>query len=284
MNARAEAERTPWLGGKRIRAYNPTIVSIVLLVVMISALPLALVDPMQLGVPSGVLFFASFAGALVLRFRALRALRLNNGAVGLMTRGEDAPAVTTLQAAVSGGFGRDVVAMSLHNLGVIALRSLDVEGAIALQRAAVDVDRGFRFRWQPKVATEYARAQLAFALAASGRGANALDEAAVLLELGARDTTPLAIAFSARARALVAACRERFDETIDVLDEERALLRNVLPLNDAVLCEALLACALERLGDVHRGVARAHSPVLADDQARAYVARVFPAAAHVLVS
>ena len=279
MNAFAAAERTPWLAGARIRSYNPAVAALVLVVAMISALPLGLADPEHLALPGFGLFVFGFGGALVLRFRAIRALRINNGAVALMTRGEETAAASAFRAAASSRFGRDVVAMSLHNLGVLALRSLDLEGAALLQRAAIAAGEGFRLPWVPSYAADFARAQLAFVLAATGSGAE-IDEAASLLERTKPPDAPLAVAFSARARALLATRRDDFERTVAVLDEERALLRNVLPLNDAVLCEALHAYALSRLADA----SRPFSPVLADDQARAYVRRILPDAESVLVS
>jgi hypothetical protein len=278
VTAYAEAERTKWLAGARIRAYNATALLLVLVGAMLAALPLALVDPARLALPGLALFVFGFGGGLVLRFRAIRALRVNNGAVALMTRGEDAAASSAFRVAASGYFGRDVVSMSLHNLGVLALRSLDLPSAAALQRAAVAAAAGFRFPWQPSYAADFARAQLAFVLAATD--ASALDEATSLLRGTKPLAAPLAIAFAVRARALIAARREDFDETAAILDEERALLRNVLPLNDAVLCEALHSYALTRLADP----ARPPQPVLADDVARAYVKHIFPAAESVLVA
>ena len=278
-----EAEKTPWIGGKRIRAYDAGLTSLGLLVAMIVALPLGLFDPQAFALPALALFVLGFAGALLLRVRALKGLRLNNGGVAQMTRGEDVAASTAFRAAATSIYGRDVVAMSLHNLGVLALRSLDLPSAVALQRAARAAGRGFRLPWQPSYAAEFAGAQLAFALAASGGDAE-LDEAAALVDADKPPSAPLAIAFAARARALLLARRGRFEETVDVLDGERALLRNVLPLNDAVLCEALLSYALLRLDDALRGAPRAHSPVLADDPARAYVKLIFPACEAVLVA
>ena len=275
--AYAEAERTPWLGGARIRAYDALALVLFFLVAMITALPLGLAAPESFVLPAIALFVFGFAGALVLRRRALRSLRLNNGGVALMVRGEDAAAAAEFRRATSGRFARDVVAMSLHNLGVLALRALDLPSAVALQRAALAASNSLRFPWQPNFGGELARTQLAFALAACGQ-ARDLDEASALVE-GEGSTplvSPLAIAFAARARALVASRRDRFEAAVRILDEEHALLRNVLPLNDSVLCDALLAHALARLG-------RPHSPVLADDAARAYVTRIFPAAAEVLV-
>ena len=278
-----EAEKTPWLAGKRIRAYDATLASLALLAAMIVALPLGLLDPQAFALPGLGLFVLGFAGALLLRVRSLGGLRLNNGGVAMMTRGEDVAAAASFRGAATAVYGRDVVAMSLHNLGVLALRSLDLPSAIALQRAARAAGRGFRLPWQPSYAAEFAGAQLAFALAATG-GEAELDESAALVEAEKPPSSPLAIAFAARARALLLARRGRFEETIEVLDQERALLRNVLPLNDAVLSEALLSYALLRLDDAYRGAPREHSPVLADDQARAYVKRIFPECEAVLVA
>jgi len=164
---------------------------------------------------------------------------------------------------------------------VLALRSLDLPSAIALHRAAIAASDGFRFRWQPNLPADLARAQLAFVLAASGED---LEGARAALTAAKQTTSPLAIAFTVRAQAMLAARQGKFDEVVDILDGERALLRNVLPLNDAVLCEALGSYALVRLGNTYRGAARASQPVLADDLARAYVRRMLPEAETVLVS
>ena len=278
---RQEAERTPWLHGERVRRYNPTLALLALLVPAVAAVPVALVDP-ERSWPIAMLLVASvFAGLMVLVRRTVRGVRLNNGAVALMTRGEDLGAANGFRAVVRGFFGRDIVGMSLYNLGVLALRSLDLPSSIALHRAAIAASGGFRFRWQPNLPGDLSRAQLAFVLAASGTD---LEEARAALDAARQATAPLAIAFAVRARAMLAVRRGRFEEAIDVLDGERALLRNVLPLNDAVLCEALAAYAVARLGNTYRGAARASQPVLADDLARAYVRRILPEAETVLVS
>jgi hypothetical protein len=276
-----EAEQTPWLRGERVRRYNPTLVLLGLLIPAVAALVLELEDPDRMWPIALLLVAAAFAGLLALSRRAVRGVRLNNGAVALMTRGEDLGASNAFRAVVKGFFGRDIVGMSLYNLGVLALRSLDLASSISLHRAAIAAGDGFRFRWQPNLAADLSRAQLAFVLAASGEQ---LEEAASSLEAGKGATSPLAIAFAVRARAMLAARRGRFEEVLDVLDGERALLRNVLPLNDAVLCEALASYAVARLGNTYRGGARVAQPVLADDLARAYVRRMLPEAETVLVS
>jgi hypothetical protein len=279
----AEAERTPWIGNARIRRYNPTLALLLLLVPTLAAVPVVLEDVGRLFPVAVLLLLVALVGLVVISRRAVRGVRLNNGGVALMTRGEDLGAANTFRAVVRGFYGRDIVGTSLHNLGVLALRSLDVPSAIALHRAAIAVGGGFRFKWQPNVPTELARSQLAFVLAAAG-GDEALREADATLEAGREAISPLPIAFAVRARAMIAARRGKFDEVVDILDAERALLRNVLPLNDAVLCEALESYALLRLGNTYRGASRASSPVLADDAARAYVRRVLPEAEGVLVS
>jgi len=277
----AEAERTPWLQGQRIRRYNPTLALLALLVVAMAALPVVLEDPERLWPIAMLLAATALGGLVLLGRRTIRGVRLNNGAVALMTRGEDLGASNAFRLVVRGSFGRDVVGMSLHNLGVLALRSLDLPSAIALHRAAIAAGDGFRFRWQPNLPADLARAQLAFVLAASGED---LEGARAALTAAKQATSPLAIAFTVRAQAMLAARQGKFDEVVDILDGERALLRNVLPLNDAVLCEALGSYALVRLGNTYRGAARASHPVVADDLARAYVRRMLPEAETVLVS
>lgn len=278
-----KAEQTPWLAGQRVRLYNPTVAVLSLLVPTLAAVPVVLEDPLRLW-PIAFLFLGvAVAGLVALGRRATRGLRLNNGAVALMMRGEDLGAANAFRAAVHGFFGRDIVGMSLSNLGVLALRALDLPSAIALQRAAIAAGRGFRFRSQPSLATDLARVQLAFALAANGQGAD-LDEAAALACATEEAASPLAMALAVRARAMIAAKRGRFDEVLAIFDGDRALLRNVLPLNDAVLVDALESYALGRLGSTYRGGARAPHPVLADEPARAYVKRTMPAAESVLVS
>lgn len=282
MKAFDDAAKTPWLAGDRVRLYNPTLAVLSLLVPTLAAIPLVLGDPERLWPVAMLLLLVAVGGLVALGRRATRGVRLNNGAVALMTRGEDLGAASTFRAVARGWFGRDVVGMSLHNLGVLALRSLDVTSAVALQRAAVAAGRGFRFRWQPSLPTDLARAQLAFALGAAGTDED-LREADAVLAAGKDATGAQPIAFAVRARALVAARRGKHEEVVAILDEERALLRNLLPLNDAVLCEAMESWALGKLGGVYRGASRAQHPVLADDAARAYVKRVLPEAETVLV-
>jgi len=279
-DAMAAAERTPWLASTRVRRYNPLLALSLLFIPAIAALPMTIVDSEHLWPIAMLLVVLAFAGLVLVGRRAMRGTRINNDAVALMIRGDDVAASAAFKEVVSGFFGRDIVAMSLHNLGVLALRSIDLPSAIALFRASLAAGAGFRFRWQPNVVAQLSHASLAFVLAA---GSEAFDEAAGELEKEEM-TSPLAIAFAARARAMIAARRAELERVVDVLDAERALLRNVLPLNDAVLCEAMLSHALSRLGGSYRGAPRASQPVVADDSARSYVRGLLPEAEAALVS
>jgi hypothetical protein len=280
----AAAEATTWLRDARIRAYNPTLALVLLLVPPLAVIPIAFLDAERFWPFAFAAALTTFFALLGLGRRATRGVRLNNDGVAMMTRGEEVGAAQSFREAIIGLYGRDVVGMSLQNLGVLALRALDVPSAIVLERAAIAAGRGFRFRWQPSLPTELARIQLAFMLAATNEQKESLDEAAALLEAAKATTMPMAIAFAARAHAVLALRRGELEAAIGILDEERALLRNVLPLNDGVLCEAMISFALLRSNDTYRGASRSHSAVLADEQARLYVRRLLPEAEAVLVS
>jgi hypothetical protein len=286
------AEQTPWLNGARIRAYNPTLALVFLVAMLVFGFLFVLEDIERFWPLAYAEAVGGFLALFVLGRWGIRAMRINNGAVALMTRGEELAAAGAFRAVVCGFYGRDVVGMSLHNLGVLALRKLDLSSAITLHRAALVVLSGFRFRWQTSIAQELARSQLAFVLAVAqadgpaegGTSQAQLDEAGALLDATKASAIPQVIAYATRARAMVALRRGKLEDVVATLDEERALLRNLLPLNDAVLSEAMTSYALMRLGDAYRGAARPHASVLADDQARAYVRRIAPELDVVLAS
>ena len=128
-------------------------------------------------------------------------VRLNNDAVALIAAGEMDRAADKLRVATSGFFSRDIVTMALYNLGIIAVRSGDASSAKALFRASVASASGLRFKSAPDLYSGLSRAQLAFMLAVT----NELDEAeTVVAQIDERTTSPLGIAFGARARAAVA--------------------------------------------------------------------------------
>jgi tetratricopeptide (TPR) repeat protein len=210
-----------------------------------------------------------------------KGVRLNNDAVVLITIGDTERARDKLRAAVSGVFPRDVAAMALFNLGIIAMRERDLDSAKKLLRESVDTSSGFRLARATALYEGLSRAQLAFTQAVTGE----LDAAdATLAHQGAPRPSPLGVAFATRARAALALKRGRFDDVVSLLDGERPLLRNALSLQDAILAEAMRAYALSRLGDGYRAAARATAPIYADDLARAYVRSMLPETEPMLVS
>ncbi len=208
-------------------------------------------------------------------------VRLNNDAVALISRGDDEAARLKLHAAVKGFFPRDVVTMSLYNLGILALREQNIADAIPRFREAVAAASGVRLRHAPDLYSGLARAQLAFALAVTGEIAEA---ERVAVEMTARRVSPLALAFGTRARATIALRKGLFEEVIQILDDERALLRNALSLHDAVLCEAMRAYAISRASYTYRKASHTSAPIYADDLARAYVRSMLPETEPMLVS
>jgi len=210
-----------------------------------------------------------------------KGVRLNNDAVLLITRGDLEHANAKLRTAVSGVFPRDVVAMALFNQGVVAVRTRDLETAKARFRESVAMSGGFRLTRARGLYEGLSGAQLAFSCAVTGE----LDEAEACLSRldGPGRASPLAVAYAARARATLALKRGKLEDVVAILDGERALLRNALAQNDAVLSEAMRAYALSRLGDAYRAAARTTAPIYADDLARAYVRSMLPEVEPVLV-
>ncbi len=278
-----DATATPQAGGIVIHRFNPTLALFVLTIgaTTITALAVALMAS------AGRVAFAGFAllaWAIVhllyiwiVSARQRRGVRLNNNAVAMLGAGDDLHAVASLRSAIGDFYPRDIVAMSLYNLGIVATRERDVPSATKLFRASVAASTGPRIS-RADLYAGLSRAQLAFTLAITGE----LDEAeSIASDPGA---SALAVAFGARARAAIALKRGRFEEVVTILDGERALLRNALSLQDAILAEAMRAYALSRLGSSYRGVAHASAPIYADDLARAYVRSMLPETEPMLVS
>ncbi len=271
----------------RIRRYNPTAIwlgivlvttglaSVLLFVLGLASKP-ELVIVMLLGWA-----IANLVALWTFGDRQRKGVRLNNDAVALICSGDTERAKEKLHAAIGGLHSRDVVTMALYNLGIIAVRAGDVASAKEAFRASVAAASGLRFKSTPDLYSGLSRAQLAFTLAISGE----LDGAeACVAGIDERTTSPLGIAFGARARAALALRRGRFEEVVALLDAERTLLRNALSLHDAILAEAMRAYALSRLGDAYRAAARATAPIYADDLARAYVRSMLPETEPMLVS
>jgi hypothetical protein len=271
----------------KLRGYNATLV-LLAIVGVTTAIACAAVVAFGLAGRFELVVFALLGWAVTclvaawaLGGKRREGVRLNNDAVVLITRGDIEGASAKLRTAVSGIFPRDVVAMSLFNQGVVAVRTRDLETAKARFRESVAMSSGFRLTRAPSLYEGLARAQLAFACAVTGE----LDEAAACLGHleGPGRASPLALAFAARARATVALKRGQFEDVVAILDGERALLRNALTQNDAVLSEAMRTYALSRLGDAYRAAARTTAPIYADDLARAYVRSMLPEVEPVLV-
>lgn len=279
-----EAERTSQAGNVAIRRFNPTLL-VLAFTGIVTTFAALVVFAMATARRADLAIFALLGWAILhLLFvwtyaaRQRRGVRLNNNAVAMLGGGDDMHAVASLRSAIGDLYPRDIVGMSLYNLGIVAMRALDSTSAKKLFRASVAAATGFRMKGSADLYSGLARAQLAFALAITGE----LDEAeGYALEPGA---SALAVAFSARARAAIALRRARFEEVVAILDAERALLRNALALQDAILAEAMRAYALSRLGNTYRGVATMHAPIYADDLARAYVRSMLPEVEPVLVT
>jgi tetratricopeptide (TPR) repeat protein len=270
----------------RLRGYNATIVWLASMGVVTAITCVVVVTFGVLARPElVVLALLAWAISNLVAVWALRGnhrdgVRLNNDAVILITNGDIERANAKLHAAVTRVFPRDVAAMALFNQGVVAVRTHDLETAKTRSRESVAMSSGFRLTRAHGLYEGLARAQLAFACAVTGD----LDEAdACLAKLDEPGSaSPLAIAFAVRARATVAHRRGRFEDVVAITDAERALLRNALAHNDAVLAEATRAYALSRLGDAYRAAARTTPPIYADDLARDYVRSMLPETLSVL--
>ena len=264
----------------RLRGYNATIVWLVSMGTVTAIACVAVFAFGLLARPELVVLallawaIANLVAVWILGGNHREGVRLNNDAVVLITRGDLERANAKLHAAVTGVFPRDVVAMAHFNEGVVAVRGGDLEAAKARLRESVAMSGGFRLTRAPGLYEGLSRAQLAFACAVTGE----IEEAeACLAKLEAPGrASPLAVAFATRARATVALKRGKFEDVVAILDGERALLRNALAQNDAVLSEAMRAYALSRLGDAYRAAARTTAPIYADDLARAYVRSMLP--------
>jgi hypothetical protein len=287
MRSFVEAESTPQAGGVRIRRYNPTALWLGLVATTTAAMGAAVVllgaaTRVELAIVALLAWAVSNLSMVwIFAGHQRKGVRANNGAVTLLTMGDEARATEMLRGAVSGFFPRDVVAMSLYNLGIVAIRARDTASAAKLFRASVDAASGIRFKSAPALYSGLSRAQLAFTLAVMGE----LDAAdACIAQTDMTTVSPLAIAFGVRARATLALRRGRFEDVVAMLDAERALLRNALSLHDAILVEAMRAHALSRTANAYRAAAHASGPTYADDLARAYVRSMLPELEPMLVS
>lgn len=268
------AEATPFLANTRIRGFGSPSTVVLLVAVFLGGalLAVALQQP--------VVALALFVGCIVLFFawyvRATAAVRSNNHGVALLLRGDDAGASARFREVVGHWHSRDGVAMALHNLGVVALRAHDVTSATALLRACLEAGKTFRFKSMPDTWSALAHAHLGFALAVQGH-VNEADAELAWLRGATPSHLPMAMAYAARAHAMMDIRSERYAEAVAILDADKALLRNVLTGNESVLAEAMLAHALTKL----RGQgeqARTPDPVYADDESRSFVRAYLPEA------
>lgn len=275
--ARAAAERTAELAGAKIRAFGSAAgFAVVLIVAVIGVVAAMLATRLGLAyaivLPTILLF-------VVFYFRAVAAVRLNNEGVSALLRGDDRVAADRFRALVASRTTRENAAMGLHNLGIVALRAGNAKSAIAIFRAALAVSAGaFRFRRTPDAVSALVHAHLAFALAAERDLDGAERELAALAAQKNAGHLPMALAYGARAKAYVALRRDRPEDAVAALDDERALLANVLTGNESMLAEAMLATALGRLGGVYAGAPRPAPTVWVDEEAARFVFAYLPEA------
>jgi tetratricopeptide (TPR) repeat protein len=243
---RSAAERTPELGGTRIRTFGTGQAYLTLLVLLLVVVVGALFAT-RLGLAYAVLLpTLLFFGLWYLH--ALRVVRANNEGVAALLRADDATAIASFRRVASMYGTRESAAMALHNLGVVALRARNPKSAVDVFRAALAVGGGgFRWTHTPTPADALVRAHLGFALAAVGE----LDEAKRILDALAGDHVaehlPMAVAYATRARVYLALKRGAPEEALALLDEERTLLSNVLTGSESMLAEAMRAVACAAL-------------------------------------
>ncbi len=268
--ARAAASRTPELDGTPIRTLGTAqgfvavlVLGLVLVVGSLFATRLGLAYALLL--PTLLLF-------VVWYLRAVRIMRLNNEGVLALLRGDDATATARFRDVVRRRAVRESAAMGLHNLGVVALRARRPKSAVEIFRAALAVAAGgLRFRRTPTAVDALVRSHLAFALAAIGE----LDEgelvAGALSGNRVVEHLPMAIAYAARARALLALKRGKPDEALGILDDERALLSSVLTGSESMLADAMRAVALAAQG-------KSAPPAWVDEEGARFVFAYLPEA------
>jgi len=269
------AESTPQLANTRIRGLgSPSSVAIVVLVLLGGAL-VSVVWQQPL---VAVTLLASCVGLFFVWFlRLTSAVRSNNDGVALLLRGNEAAAAAKFREVVGQWHSRDAVAMALHNLGIVAIRMRDVVSATAILRACLQAGGSFRFKNVPDTWSALAHAHLGFALAAQGQVKEADAELAWLRGVTSSHL-PMAIAYAARAHAMMSIRSERYAEAVAILDADKPLLRNVLTGSESVLAEAMLAYALTKLGGSYEGETRTPDPVYADEEARSFVRAYLPEA------
>ena len=269
------AEQTPQLANTRIRGLgSPSSMAIVVLVLVAFALGSVVWQEPLIAL---TLLVSSVALFFVWLVRLISAVRSNNDGVTLLLRGNDAGAAAKFREVVGRWHSRDAVAMALHNLGVVALRERDVASATAILRACLEAGKTFRFRNVPDTWSALAHAHLGFALAAQGHVKEADAELAWLRGV-TPSHLPMAIAYAARAHAMMSIRSARYADAVAILDADKPLLRNVLTGSESVLAEAMLAHALTKLGGVYEGETRTPDPVYADPEARAFVQAYLPEA------
>ncbi len=275
--ARRAAEAASELGGARIKTLGSTGGFVLVLILGVVAI-LGMMLARELALAYLVVFFV--IGLFVVWYlRAVSAVRINNEGVSALLRGDDRRAAERFRALVSHRTTRENAAMGLHNLGVVALRAGNAKSAVAIFRAAHAVSAAaFRLRRTPDAVTALVRAHLGFALAATG-DLDAAERELSLLGTGDGAThLPMALAYGARAKAFVALKRDKPEDAVAALDEERALLANVLTGNESMLAEAMLAVALARLGGTWRGEPRPPGTVWVDEEAARFIFAFLPEA------
>lgn len=264
------AEETPFLRGRRVRRYNPLAWIFGLMAITLAPGAIML-DPAWVAAGGAVLI----AGVVLLLVHTSRAARKNNRAVARLMSGDDEGAAPAFVELATERRPRDVVVIALMNLGVIALRRCDFASAARLLAASVECAGGFRLAMVPDLMSGLARSHLALALAAVG------DLDGAKREIRATHTQPTlapAIAYAARARAYVSLREGQLAATLQTLDAERALLRNVLTGRESALAQAIEAVALGKMQELHAAAPRAPEPVLVDPDERAFVLAVLPEA------
>lgn len=276
MSVMQAAEATPLLAGRRVRRYNA--LAVLLVALCVAMLPAVItLDPVWVA-GGGAAFIALMVPVLL---HAQRAARLNNRGVERLMCGDDDEAARAFAELATGRYTRDAVQMALMNLGVVALRRVDFASAAKLLAASIEAAGGFRLAIAPDLYSGLARAHLALALAATGDLDGARRE---LRAAHAVPTIAMAIAYVTRARAYVSLAEGNLAATLQTIDAERELLRNVLTSREAALAQAIEAVALAEMQSRHGAAPRAPEPIVVDADERAFVLALLPTAAPHLVA
>lgn len=218
-------------------------------------------------------------GALLYR-RTWRHVRAIGAAAADIQRGDVARGEEAIARVLAQRPFRTTAGGALLQLANAALEAGDLARAAELTRVAVPKLRGPFVRSSPRY-DENARIYLEYVLACAGE----TDEAE---RVGAAPphhrAGPHVSALHGVARALTCLRRGRGNAALELVERHRTLVRNTLGAREGALTDAIESLALSAVGSVYRGKSRSIERVVVHPDHRAFLVRVLPECAPLLVN